>query len=843
MVDPSVLEPVDPQNWVNMDDMTRDDYVPVPNTNWSQDSEGTQREFNGAIVLLDFTDQPFVVTQEPESHAFENPTAGFDPIDREDVPEYYLDLLNTPSELNGGRTLNEYWMEQTGGRISVQMEAFGPYEMPGKIHEYGLNDSFNRPNQAFCPQGDSCNKVIRTDANALWAADTGVADPLTQFDQVFYITAGHDESSTWEEFGQMMFAAPEDVPDAFGPPRDENGVALDQNGQPMANWAKTRYVPWTSWKAAINHWPNANFPTSTRAGNSTQGESSGMGTFAHEFAHILEISDNYGNPYGTDAADGGPLRDTSGPFDILARGSFNGPGGTHTRWNIPSVQGGSVPAGIALRNRLNLDVIGEDNVMQLSTADLAAKGSVTANVLSRAVMLDDRLTGINLELSGGDQSTGSCTRREKWDCDGGGFNHYTLEVIDRMGTDSFQPDHGVMIAKTKVADRNPFIWTIDANPQDIDTLDYIRGDGVPIPVTRGDQRQLNDALFHAGVDSGSEYEYVDEANGLHFYIEEMRRDADGLLEYDVAIRSIGNAGPQARGVGLAAPAVVGAKGAVESGQIAQCTVPLTNTGAAVADEAANSDIYRISTSVAGDGWAAHTPSAIVTAAAGETIEVPVYALKEGEGASGAKVTITATSENDPAATSSVDCIIDTTRPEVTLTAPATAGPFSAIALTVDATDDTGVAKIVANIYQGGTLVKSTQSAANGATAASHSATVTLPDGTYTIKYNAHDLVGNVSQTKTFDVVVDATKPTVTVKTGANETIGSDGSYSLVSFKLYDAGKIDKVTLNGVVKDLTNNAWSDVNFVKPGTFGAVSGTNELIVYDVAGNTTVVPFTLQ
>ncbi|MDQ0574577.1 hypothetical protein [Agromyces albus] len=45
-----------------------------------------------------------------------------------------------------------------------------------------------------------------------------------------------------------------------------------------------------------------------------------------------------------------------------------------------------------------------------------------------------------------------------------------------------------------------------------------------------------------------------------------------------------------------------------------------------------------------------------------------------------------------------------------------------------------------------------------------------------------------------------------------------GTYSLASFKVHDEGQIDKVTLNGVVKDLTNNAWSDVNFVQAGPSG-------------------------
>lgn len=673
-IDPSVLDPIDPQVWENMDDMTWDDYVGVPGTDWANDTEGSSRQFNGAIVLLDFENQPFLVTQPEGSHPFGDPSGLANGLDREDVPQFYLDLLNTPNELNHGRTINEYWMEQSGGRLSVQMEAFGPYKLPGNIEEYGLNDSFNRPNAAFCPQGLSCNKNIRTDANALWSADLGVPDPLTQFDQVFYVTAGHDESSTWEEFGQMLFESPEDVTDDFGPPRDANGQSLDQNGQPMANWAKTRYIPWTSWQAAINHWPNANFPTATRAGNSTQAESSGMGTFAHEFSHILGISDNYGNPYGTDAADGGPLRDTSGPFDVLARGSFNGPGGTHERWSVPSVAGGSQPAGVALRNRIKLGIIDQAQYLNLQESEVDAAGAVVAEVTSRAVMRPGELTGINLvfdkpDAAAADNSTGSCTRQAKWDCDGGSFDNYTVEVIDRMGTDSFQPDHGVMIAKTKNADRNPFIWTIDANPQDIATVDYVRPDGTPVMITRGDQRQLNDALFHAGNGSGSEYEYVDTANGLHFYVVDMQRDEDGILTYEVAVRSLVGAGPQARGVTLGEATVSGnlanlngkATSAEANGTgaaIAQCTVPLTNSGASVADAKADSDIYRLATSIEGVGWSVGTPSSIVTAKAGETIEVPVYATRGADAARDATVTVTATSENDPSATATVTCSVE-----------------------------------------------------------------------------------------------------------------------------------------------------------------------------------------
>lgn len=89
---------------------------------------------------------------------------------------------------------------------------------------------------------------------------------------------------------------------------------------------------------------------------------------------------------------------------------------------------------------------------------------------------------------------------------------------------------------------------------------------------------------------------------------------------------------------------------------------------------------------------------------------------------------------------------------------------------------------------------------------------------------------------------DRTAPTVTVKPGESFTTGSPDAYSKVSFKLYDAGKVDRLSVNGVPKDLTDNAWSDLNFVKPGVFGAVAGTNVLEVFDASGNRTEVLFTL-
>ena len=165
-----------------------------------------------------------------------------------------------------------------------------------------------------------------------------------------------------------------------------------------------------------------------------------------------------------------------------------------------------------------------------------------------------------------------------------------------------------------------------------------------------------------------------------------------------------------------------------------------------------------------------------------------------------------------------------------------------MAIQVDAADNHGLARVTANIYQGSTLVKSTSTSVDGKATATHTATVNLPSGNYTIRYNASDIAGNVSTTKTIDIVVDVDAPTATVK--PDMSVGANGVFRKVSYKLADdPGQIDYVTINGVEKDLTNNKWSDVNDIVPGLFGAVEGTNTLIVVDTAGNSSSYNFVLD
>ena len=211
----------------------------------------------------------------------------------------------------------------------------------------------------------------------------------------------------------------------------------------------------------------------------------------------------------------------------------------------------------------------------------------------------------------------------------GRFNDYTMEVVQQIGSDSFSPGHGVLIGKSKTGSStcgtyNCFVWYIDSNPQDIDQVDFVRPDGTSRRRRSGDERQLNDGTFNAGVNSGGEYEYIADANKLHFYILDKRTDAQGILRYKVGIRSLeGGAGPQTRGV-RARDAEVRAtptasrparsRSRTRARRRRRPTVRTRQDASAYFD----SDIYRLSVTATGTGWEAHLQNALATAKFGET---------------------------------------------------------------------------------------------------------------------------------------------------------------------------------------------------------------------------------
>jgi hypothetical protein len=377
--------------------------------------------------------------------------------------------------------------------------------------------------------------------------------------------------------------------------------------------------------------------------------------FAHEFSHLRGLPDNYNNPFADNQ------RNFTGYWEMMSRGTFNGPGGTHNRWQIPNAGGSALGPHHMLhfKNRLNTatsTILAPDEQVFLERNTLATQGVAVIDVQARSSVPDDgELVGVTVNFGDGGDLAGDCANQGYtgdlfFYCPNksGSYTAYRLEVVDRVGNDSYAPGHGVLLSKSRTSGF-PNAWLIDPNPEDIGMIDFYRPDGTPVAVVRGDPRQLNDATFHAGTRSGSEYEYVDTFNKLHFYVLDTWRDDDGVLVYRLGVRRYDNGDPFARGVALGKAAKRGEGG----GGLMRCTFPLRNTGAAGAAPF-DRDVYRITATSSSDEWELTLPNALATAEAGETVKVHTYLLPE-TGAEGTTVTLTATSESDPTKTATRTC--------------------------------------------------------------------------------------------------------------------------------------------------------------------------------------------
>ncbi|WP_164215723.1 M28 family peptidase [Virgibacillus sp. YIM 98842] len=634
---PDFPDPADGKSWVLPEDMTWDDYEPIPGIDWANTDMEPEEELRGALIIVDFPDRDFILSDPKGSDPAGNPQ--IDPIPRDELAEWWNDFLNVPSELNNYQTIDSFWKENSYGKWGVTLDSYGVYRLDKYEFQYGLE---RRMNPGYLPDQYESGNLFQ---DAIAVAEEDMIASGEEYDFAFIVHAGYDESTVWQELGEMMFQNPEDVTDEFGPP-DLPGF------EDMPNWASTRYVPWTSWLAAKSIWSAASSAeiNGQRIRVSIQGESDGMATFAHEFGHLQGLGDNYNNAALEP-------RTYSGYWETMSRGSFNGPGGTHTRYMIPATLGSSLPAPHMLRNKMKQGFLSEDEVLHLERDELKETGPVFADIVARQAPIGSEfgrtgLHGINISM---DDLTPEDYLEGDWRNDmlSGGYDNYTIEVVDRIGADSFATDSGVLIAKTKDAERAPFIWVVDSHPEDINVVDFTRPDGTEAMVTKGDPRQLADALFHAGngetlvsgdFDSVSGEnivsEYKDPYNRIHFYILDEYRDDDGVLRYRTAVRHLDEDGVFERGV----EAERGEVERAEPGRVSVHNYAVTNTGE-------ETDLIRVQ---AESDWETMVEHNVIEVPAGETVEVPVY-VEIPEGASApVSLTFTATSETDPDQTTTIE---------------------------------------------------------------------------------------------------------------------------------------------------------------------------------------------
>ena len=164
----------------------------------------------------------------------------------------------------------------------------------------------------------------RNDGLAAFSGHTSCASLAScGYNNSFYVTAGHDESSTWQEFGGCCGPTGKTFRPSSGLPR-HSGPVLNSTGNPIPNWrprATSRGRPGGR-RPTTGRTPAAAPPRRPRAPSRACSPTSS--------ATCESCLDNYNNPFADNQ------RNYTEYWEMMSRETFNGPSGTHNRWQIPN---------------------------------------------------------------------------------------------------------------------------------------------------------------------------------------------------------------------------------------------------------------------------------------------------------------------------------------------------------------------------------------------------------------------------------------------------------------------------------------------------------------------------
>lgn len=257
----------------------------------------------------------------------------------------------------------------------------------------------------------------------------------------------------------------------------------------------------------------------------------------------------------------------------------------------------------------------------------------------------------------------------------------------------------------------------------------------------------------------------------------------------------------------------------------------------------NIALKRVTLNIYTDTGVLTDPNSELTSDTEHTMTVPLTGLPEGDYYF--RTNSQDAAMNPLASTITRHFTIDNTKPTVTITSPANSAVLGSNDFTVLGTASDAGSTIDSVKYTvtkitgiGGTYVSNISDGTATGTDNWSFPVSALAEGYYRLKVQAFDAAGNWKYMY-HDIHVDTTAPTITVKAGY---VGDETAkiFSEVSFKLYDANKVDKYVLNGWTNDLTDSMWSDANFQNIKSH-LIEGINSFVLYDVAGNSTTYEFT--
>ncbi len=331
----------------------------------------------GLVILVEFSDNSFKKTRQ-----------NFD------------DLLNKDGyNYNGatGSAMN-YFKDASNGKYTPHFDVYGPYKLDKTMKYYGQNDAEGLDMHSDQMVVDAIAKLNAAENINFADYDT---DKDGNIDNIFIYYAGYGENEgasentiwphAWEVYGEYV-----------------DGV-LTYDGKKLKGYACTSELQGTSGSTMC-----------------------GIGTFCHEFSHVLGLPDFYVTDYSSS-------HKTPGDWDIMDCGSYLNDGNTpptysaHERFYL----GWLTPEILNEAGDFKLEDIKESNKAYIITS----------------------LGTHNLEGGNPNPKT-----------------YYLLENRQKTGWDTYLPGHGMMISKT-IYDEDKWYNNIPNNSKNSQGYDIIEADG------------------------------------------------------------------------------------------------------------------------------------------------------------------------------------------------------------------------------------------------------------------------------------------------------------------------------------------------------------------------------
>lgn len=213
-----------------------------------------------------------------------------------DAHQFFNNMLNEPgfTYSNGANgSARDFYLNSSNGRFQPQFDVIGPVTLPEKYSYYGAN------------QGSSVDNPARLEQFVREACT--LADPLVDFSQYDHNQDGYIDNIYFFYAGK-------------GEADSGDGNAIWPHSAYYSDMAKDAGLSETSLK--LNGVEVGNYTCSNEInGTLITPQPAGIGTFVHEFGHVLGLADHYDVNYGITTF-------APGSFDTMAQASYNNNGNT-----------------------------------------------------------------------------------------------------------------------------------------------------------------------------------------------------------------------------------------------------------------------------------------------------------------------------------------------------------------------------------------------------------------------------------------------------------------------------------------------------------------------------------